>query len=140
MISSAPAPRVNRKGADRGIDGVLYVDGPDRKTERCLISVKGGANVGVSMIRDLVGTMEREGAPMGLFLTLAEPTRPMVAEAAAAGFWDTDWGQIPRLQIVTVEQLLTSPAPPIRIPMARSDTYRKAAREERTGRQGSLDI
>jgi hypothetical protein len=60
----------------------------------------------------------------------------MVTEAASAGFWDTDWGQIPRLQIVTVEQLLTSPAPPIRIPMARSDTYRKVAREERAGRQG----
>ena len=77
---------------------------------------------------------------MGLFLTLAGPTKPMVAEAASAGFWDTDWGQIPRLQIVTVEQLLTSPAPPIRSPMARSDTYRKAAREERSGRQGALDL
>ena len=93
------------------------------------------------MIRDLVGTMEREAAPMGLFLTLAEPTKPMVAEAAAAGFWEIEgFEPVPRLQIVTVEQLLTSPAPPIRIPMARSDTYKKAAREERTGRQGSLDI
>ena len=64
----------------------------------------------------------------------------MVTEAAAAGFWDTDWGQIPSLQIVTVEQFLASPAPPIRIPMARSDTYKKAAREERVGRQGALDI
>lgn len=26
------------------------------------------------------------------------------------------------------------------IPMARSDVYRKAAREERPGRQGSLDL
>jgi site-specific DNA-methyltransferase (adenine-specific) len=140
LIPNAQPWKQGKKGADRGIDGVLYVDGPDRRTERCLISVKGGASVGVSMIRDLVGTMEREGAPMGLFLTLAEPTRPMLTEAAAAGFWDTDWGQIPRLQIVTVEQLLTSVAPPIRIPMARSDTYRKAAREERPHRQGSLDL
>ena len=45
-----------------------------------------------------------------------------------------------RLQIVAVEQLLASPAPPIRIPMARSDTYRKAAMEERSGRQGALDL
>ena len=92
------------------------------------------------MIRDLVGTMDREKAPMSLFLTLAPPTKPMVAEAASAGFWGTDWGQVPRLQIGTVEQLLTSPAPPFRIPMARSDTYRKAAREERPGRQGALDL
>jgi len=47
---------------------------------------------------------------------------------------------VPRLQIVTVEQLLASPASPIRIPMARSDTYRKAAREERFGRRGALDL
>ena len=92
------------------------------------------------MVRDLVGTMEREVAPMGLFLTLTGPTKPMVTESAAAVFWDADWGQIPRLQIVTVEQLLASPVPPIRIPMARSDTYKKAAREERSGRQGSLDL
>jgi len=92
------------------------------------------------MVRDLVGTMEREGAPMGLFLCLAEPTRPMATEAAAAGFWDTDWGQIPRVQIVTVEQLLSSPAAPVRIPMARSDTYKKAAREDQPDRQGNLDL
>ena len=47
---------------------------------------------------------------------------------------------IPRLQFVTVEQLLASPAPPIRIPMARSDTYKKAAKEERSGQQGALDL
>ncbi len=140
LIPNAQPWKQGKKGADRGIDGVLYVTGEGRKTERCIISIKGGANVGVAMVRDLVGTMDREAAPMGLFLTLAEPTRPMVTEAAAAGFWDTDWGQVPRLQIVTVEQLLASPAPPIRIPMARSDTYKKAAREERAGRQGSLDI
>jgi len=44
------------------------------------------------------------------------------------------------VQVVTVAQLLASPAPPVRIPMARSDVYRRAAREERPGRQGSLDL
>ncbi|MCH8953190.1 MAG: restriction endonuclease [Proteobacteria bacterium] len=140
LIPNAQPWKGGKKGADKGIDGVLYVTGEGKKTERCIISVKGGANVGVAMIRDLVGTMDREKAPMSLFLTLAPPTKPMVAEAASAGFWDTDWGQVPRLQIGTVEQLLTSPAPPFRIPMARSDTYRKAAREERSGRQGALDL
>jgi site-specific DNA-methyltransferase (adenine-specific) len=140
LIPNAQPWKRGRKGADRGIDGVLYVDGPERRPERCLISVKGGQHVGVGMIRDLHSVMERERAPMGLFLTLAEPTRPMLAEAAAAGFWETDWGAIPRLQIVTIGQLLASPAPPVRIPMARSDVYRRAAREERAHRQGTLDL
>lgn len=49
-------------------------------------------------------------------------------------------GRCSRLQIVTVEQLLTSPVAPIRLPVVRHDTHRKAAREERTGRQGALDL
>ena len=90
LVTIAQPWKGGRKGADRGIDGVLYVEGPGRKTERCLISVEGGANIGVAMVRDLVGILDREGAPMGLFLCLAEPTQPMVTEAAAAGSWDTD--------------------------------------------------
>jgi len=46
---------------------------------------------------------------------------------------------VPRVQIITVEQLLTSFAP-VCIPMARSDTYKKVAKEERADRQGSLDL
>ena len=37
------------------------------------------------MIRDLKGVIERERAGMGVFLTLTEPTKPMVTEAASAG-------------------------------------------------------
>jgi site-specific DNA-methyltransferase (adenine-specific) len=76
---------------------------------------------------------------MGLFVTLREPTKPMLATAAAARFWETDWGPVPRLQVVTVEQLLTSPAPPYRIPMARSDTFRTAPREA-SDKQGKLGL
>ncbi len=117
---------------------MLYVQGQGRKTEMCIIEVKGGA-IGDAQIRSLKGAMEAQGAPMGIFLTLKEPTKPMIANAAAAGFWETDWGQIPRVQIVTVEALLTSAVPPLRIPMARSDSYRKAAREDRS-QQGALDL
>ncbi len=49
------------------------------------VSVKAGDNVGVSMIRDLRGVVEREGAGIDVFLTLAEPTKPMITEAAGAG-------------------------------------------------------
>ncbi|MCH8952333.1 MAG: site-specific DNA-methyltransferase, partial [Proteobacteria bacterium] len=66
LIPNAQPWKRGKKGADRGIDGILYVTGEGRKTERCLISVKGGRNVGVAMIRYLVGTMDREKAPMGL--------------------------------------------------------------------------
>ena len=126
-----------KEGADKGLDGVLYVQGPKRMPERAIISVKGGQNIGVAMIRDLKGVLDRENAPMGLFVTLVPPTKPMETEAAASGFWETDWGPVPRVQILTIEQLLSGAAP--RIPMSRPDAYKKAKNEDRSS-QGELGI
>ena len=136
LIPNAQPWKGGKKGADKGIDGVLYVG----KSDRCFISVKGGKNVGVGMVRDLVGVLDREKAPMGLFVTLSEPTQAMRKEAAAAGQWNIEgFEPVPRVQIVTIEQLLTSIAPPVRLPLTRNDTYKKARREE-SDSQGKLDF
>jgi DNA modification methylase len=100
-----------RRGADGGIDGKVFFKPDGKRTEVAIVSVKGGDNVNVAMIRDLKGVMERERAPMGLFLTLVPPTTPMRAEAAAAGFYESLWGRHPRLQILTVEELLSGKKP-----------------------------
>ncbi|MEX2648244.1 MAG: DNA methyltransferase [Alphaproteobacteria bacterium] len=118
-----------KKGADRGIDGVFYFQVAKGKTERGVVSVKGGDNVSVAMIRDLAGVMEREKAPMGLFITLAEPTKPMETEAAAAGVLETPFGTFPRLQIATIADLLEGKRP--RVPPLDPATFRKAKRETR---------
>jgi site-specific DNA-methyltransferase (adenine-specific) len=70
-----------KKGMDRGVDGYLHVRDADDKPELAVISVKGGGT-NSAHIRDLKGTMEREGASLGLFLTLNDPTREMEKEAA----------------------------------------------------------
>ena len=59
-------------------------------------------------IRDLRGTVEREGAAMGVFITLEEPSRDMRTEAVSAGFYRSKgWGQdYPKIQILTIEELL----------------------------------
>ena len=59
-------------------------------------------------VRDLRGVVEREGAAIGALITLETASKPMQAEAAAAGFYTSPgWGkQYPRLQILTVEELL----------------------------------
>ncbi len=63
--------------------------------------------VTVSQIRDLRGTLEREKAEIGVFLCFEPPTRPMLKEAAEAGFYKSpDGSSYPRMQIYTVEQLL----------------------------------
>ena len=72
-----------------------------------IISVKSG-HVNSAQVRDLKGVLDREGAEMGAFLTLEEPTRPMREEAAAAGFYKppTLEEPVPRVQVLTIAGLL----------------------------------
>ena len=82
-----------KKGADRGIDGVVhFVDGPKREMQKAIVQVKSG-KVSSPHIRDLKGTMEREKAVLGLFITLEKPTREMVKEAVSAGFYHSELWQ-----------------------------------------------
>ncbi|MBI3934279.1 MAG: restriction endonuclease [Acidobacteria bacterium] len=99
-------PVDHKKGADRGIDGRHYFhDDEGGKTKQIILSVKSGG-VTVKDVRDLRGVVEREESEIGVLITLEEPTKPMLAEAASAGFYKTLYGGHPRLQILTVEKLL----------------------------------
>ena len=51
------------------------------------------------MIRDLGHVVDREKAKIGIFITLAEPTKPMIIEAVKAGFYETPFSKFPKLQI-----------------------------------------
>ena len=131
-------PREQKKGADRGIDGVVYfIDGPRRAVNKAIVQVKSG-RVSSPLIRDLVGTVEREKAAMGLFITLEEPTRDMRTEAVSAGFYHSDLWQTdyPKIQIRTVGELLEGRA--FEIPR-HPQTYQAAQRITRpAGEQGRL--
>lgn len=100
-------PYQDKKGADTGIDGVLFFKDDPSDPKKVVIQVKSG-HVAVKDIRDFRGVMEREKATLGLFVTLEEPTRAMQTEAESVGFYVTPLGKLhlPRLQIRTVEQLL----------------------------------
>ena len=117
-----------KKGADGGIDGIIYFRSDARTTERAIVSVKGGDHVSVPMIRDLKGVLDREKAPIGVFLTLAAPTRPMEAEAASAGVYTIGQRQYPRLQTITIEQALNGRMPAIPL-IDTGATFKRAARE-----------
>lgn len=127
-----------KKGADGGIDGIIYFKPDGKKTEKALVSVKGGGNVGVQMIRDLHSAMEREKAPIGVFITRALPTSVMEKEAAAVGrFHSEATGKTyPRLQIITLAELFQGKRPDIPY-VDPGAAFRKAARED-GGRQGNL--
>ena len=108
-LLGARPQQYDRRGADQGIDGVLhFINGPRRSTHRAIIQVKSG-RVSVAHIRDLVGTVERENAALGLFITLEEPTRAMATEAVSAGFYRSDLWQrdYSKIQIRTVQQMFS---------------------------------
>ena len=97
-----------KRGADRGIDGLFhFIDGQRRTSQKVVVQVKGGGTQ-VRDIRDLKGVVEREKAALGLFISLQEPTRPMREEEASGGFYRSDLWQrdYPKIQIRTISQLL----------------------------------
>lgn len=97
-----------KKGADGGIDGIIYFKDIGSHYKKIIVSVKGGENVNVAMVRDLGHVVAREKAEIGVFITLADPTRPMREEATKAGFYTPPFvgKKFPKLQIITVEGML----------------------------------
>ena len=140
LVDARPS-KGGRRGADSGIDGYInFFDDYSGRAKRIIVQVKSGS-VQRSQIATLKGDMEREKAEMGLFITLNPPTRPMLHEAASAGVYASEGlpdGQYPRLQILTIEDLLTGSR--VQYPRFSPDaTFRRAPRRRsREGAQGRL--
>ena len=95
-----------KKGADKGIDGVAYTRKSKEEVSPVMISVKSG-NITSAVIRDLRGVIEREGAACGILITRNPPSKPMIQEAKEAGTFKPEMFQpFDRLQIVTIQQIL----------------------------------
>ena len=133
LVEARPANR-GRKGADAGVDGyVNFFDDDSGKAKRVLVQVKSG-KVQRGVIATLKGDMEREGAELGLLITLEPPTEPMLREAAAAGFYVPEHfpnRQFPCVQIMTIEQLLDGRQPNLpRLGLSYAPTFRRAPRNQ----------
>jgi len=124
-------PSEQKKGADRGIDGRLFFHDEKEKigkTRQIIISVKSG-KVNVSHIRDLRGVVERESAEIGVLISLNPGSKNMHSEAISAGFYTSPWGDHPRIQIISIEQLLNGDG--INYPPQSNVTFRKAQKLQR---------
>ena len=96
-----------KKGADRGIDGVVYFQGDKDEPEKIILQVKSG-NIKAGDIRDLEGTMTLEGAAMGIFITLKAPTKAMIKTAKTAGIYQSKFmsQSMDKILIVTIQEIL----------------------------------
>lgn len=129
-LGASMGKKKGKKGADQGIDGVInFIDDAKGTAKRVLVQVKSG-KVGSRDIRDLVGTVNREKAAIGVFITLESPTAPMVTEAAGAGFYRSEgWNQpYPKIQILTIEALLDGAK--IEMPQTGAGTFQQAPRHK----------
>jgi len=107
-LGASESNKRGKKGKDRGIDGVInFIESANGKPNKVVIQVKSG-HVKSGDIRDLRGTVERENAAIGVFVTLEEPSKDMVTEAVSAGYFTSEaWGRdYPRIQILTIEDIL----------------------------------
>ena len=124
--------REGKKGSDKGIDGVIaFIDDNTGKAKRVLVQVKSG-HVKSGDIRDLKGTLQRENAAIGVFITLEPPSKDMITEAVSTGFYHSPgWNQdYPRIQILTIEELLHNAE--VKMP-PQSGTFKQAQRVQQPG-------
>ncbi len=131
-----------KKGADEGVDGVIYFQDidPERPnkaiTQKMMVQVKSG-HVSVRDIRELKAVVENQKAVIGVFITLEPPTGPMLTEAMTAGAFRRFHAQYPKIQLRTIQELLEGHG--IEYPQSNPDlTFKKAERHHQGGEQLEL--
>ncbi|PSF32114.1 site-specific DNA-methyltransferase [Aphanothece hegewaldii CCALA 016] len=129
-----------KKGSDRGIDGIAYFQGDKDEPEKIILQVKSG-KVKSGDIRDLQGTLTLENAAIGIFITLQEPTKDMIQTAKTAGIYQSRYmsQSCDKIQIVTIKEMLTDKK---RLDVRLSfEVLKSAEKQKEVGvRQITLDI
>jgi hypothetical protein len=90
------------------------------------------------MVRDLVGTVQQQKAEMGVFICMTPPTPGMkeVAQKSGAYEWPITGKRYPRVQIITVDELLAGKRPDMPTPFIPYQQARKLIDEH----QLTLDV
>jgi hypothetical protein len=102
LIGAKPVVR------DDIIYGILgFVESGNRK-QKIIVHAQGGKNVTPHMIQELLETVEKEEAAIGLLITLHKPRLGIITDSVHAGSYESDlWKkQFLKIQIRTVEELL----------------------------------
>ena len=138
LVGATPQGRAEKKGADKGVDGVITFTGAGGKAETCIVSVKSGT-VNRGQVAQLRGDMAAHAAGMGLFVTLEEPTAPMVQEAAEAGYYHSEVSgrDYAAVQILSIRELLDEGKKPS-LPLLVLPAYQQAQRIKRAAEQAEM--
>lgn len=101
----------SKRTGDGGIDGRLYFHHPDHKElQSMVLEVKGGKHVGIDIVRELRGVLDRDDAMMAGLIIMDELTeqkrKNFAREMASVGDLDVMGVQYPKMQILSVQDIL----------------------------------
>ena len=101
----------SKRTADGGIDGRIYFDMPGHEDFQSMaLEVKGGRNVGISVLRELRGVLENDQAQMAGLIVLHPPSERQMASfkrfMGETGDLDVFGMLYARMQVLTVDQIL----------------------------------
>ena len=127
-----------KKGADKGIDGIAYFRSEKDDPEKIILQVKSG-KVSSRDIRDLQGTMTREDAVLGVFITLQKPTKDMIKESKEAGIYRSQYMSNPvdKIRIVTIQEIIEEQK---RLDILLTLEVLKSAEKQMEVKQGTIDF
>ena len=131
-----------KKGADKGIDGIAYFRSEKDDPEKIILQVKSG-KVSSRDIRDLQGTITRENATLGIFITLQKPTKDMIKEAKEAGIYKSQYMNAPvdTIRIVTVQEIIEEQKRlDILLALEVLKSAEKQMEVKKEGKQGTLEF
>ncbi len=131
-VSLIGAQPNEKQVGDKGKDGVArFFTDTKGGVGQMIVSVKGGKNVAPAFVQELSGAILRHKAEMGVLITMATPTRGVLEEVNHSGTyqWPANQATFPRIQVLTIDQLLSGQrprTPPLMLP------YIPAARAQQT--------
>ena len=125
------------KGADKGIDGLAQylVDYKKQEVIRAAFQVKGG-HIQSKDIDALLGALDKHKCELGVFLTIEEPTKPMMDTVAGSGFVEVPGHKYPKLQILTLKDYFQSK----KLKLPKDNITFKAAQLKGKKKQNQMDL
>jgi len=103
----------SKKGADKGVDGRIRFKPDGKNAKFAVVSVKGG-KLKADDVRSLMAVAQREensSMGFGVMIALNQPTPGMKADAASAGTMEFHGNRYPKIQILTIEEILKGKKP-----------------------------
>ncbi|MBO6639235.1 MAG: site-specific DNA-methyltransferase [Roseitalea sp.] len=145
VVSRVGGMHSGKYRGDQGVDGTFFflTGKKDADKSRGIISVKGGKNLNPAMVRDLRGTLDREAhrtnddKAIGVLICAERPTKGMLEEARSAGKVSTAFGEYPRIQVLSIEQIFGGAS--IRVPFMFDSVTAAAAGRKRGKASGFID-